>query len=271
MNTKHTHRHKTLKELTINSTYSLEATKFTLLPSPSKQLLEFLHFSIIDEGNHLHQCRRQTIRKERKRCYLEPWARAAEAHDGHSLRRSSIQLEVQQPLGEDHGVALVECRIIDVIGGGGDEAGADAALGDHKELGRGRVGVEGDDTPLSKVEASGGDAEPVDAGELADEGRGHRGLDEVGGVAGDAEAGEDEVGGGDGRLLLADVAGGCKIAGEFCDAEVCGMGGREEEEGKEEEEDGKHYCLILIPVFFIYELLPGERDYIEGPASWMGN
>lgn len=204
--------------------------------SSTKNRLQFLNLRIIKERRLLHQHRRQIVGKEREIRYLKSRVCAAEAGEGHRRPSAAVDLEMEQPLREHHQVPLEELLQVHLVRERRDEAGDDGSLHDEEELGGAGVGVEWDDAAGGEVEAGDGEAEAVEARVLGVEGRGDGGTDDVGGVSGGAEAGEDEVVGGDVGFGLAGVAGGAGREGEVGDAEVLhgGVGGGEEEEEREE-------------------------------------
>ncbi|CAL9067316.1 unnamed protein product [Musa banksii] len=242
---KSTKRHHWLSSLTHIAEHE-KHTKQILdisLAGSSENFLELLHLLVVEESDLLHQRRGQAVGKERKCGDLKPRVGATEAHECDGGDVPGIDLEVKLALREDHGVSLVERREVDIVGGG-DEASADGAFDDEKQLGATGVGVKGDDAVGGDVEAGGRHAESVDARELADEGWRHGGLDEVGSIAGHTETREDEVVAGDCGDFLARVTCRGIRGGEFADAEVLhkAIGSREEEE---EEEDAQRSCSTV--------------------------
>lgn len=108
------------------------------------------------------------------------------------------------------------------------------------------MSVERDDATKIDVESDGWYSEAVDAGELVGEGGGHGGFDQVGGISGGSETGEDEVFDCDGGFLFAGEAGGSNGKGEVADTVVGSEGGSEDGEGEEEEKNWKHGLSIFV-------------------------
>lgn len=116
---------------------------------------------------------------------METWARTAKARKSYGIGTTGIDLVVQQALREDHNVTLLQSLGVDSIGGG-DEAGGYGALDHQEHLVAAGVGVEWDDATGGKVETCQRNSKAIEARELSCECRGDGGLDDVGGVAGDA-------------------------------------------------------------------------------------
>lgn len=224
------------------ATNSTGERRTTNLTATAEDGLELLHLRVVQEGDLLDDGGRQVVGEEGVVGDLEAGVGAAEGDERHRRRLAGVVLVVQEALGEHHDVAGVQRPGVDGVGGGGDEPGGDGALGDEQELGGGRVGVERHDAADGDVQPRRGDTEPVHAGELADEGRRHGGLDEVAGVARRREAVVGEVAGADAGL--ARVPRRRVAAGQVGDAEILRQRHGREWQQEEGEEDGEHHhCL----------------------------
>jgi hypothetical protein len=256
-------------------------TKMAAPPSSAaaaEQRLELPDLQLIHDGDLAHDVRRQVVGEEREVQDHQAGVGAAVGGERHRRVVAEVVLEVQQALREHHEVALVQRLGEHLVRQGGDEAGGHGALDDEEELAAARVRVQRHDAARGEVDARGGDAEPVHAGEPGDEGRGQADVEGVDGRSGGGQAAVVEVVGGDGALGLARVAARRVAAGQVGDAEVLvqgegGEGQQQREEGHdgEEQEHGRfghgHRAIELATRSFL-QLQVGELD--QGTCTcWM--
>uniref|UniRef100_K3YJ58 Uncharacterized protein n=1 Tax=Setaria italica TaxID=4555 RepID=K3YJ58_SETIT len=193
---------------------------------------------LIDEGDLAHDVRPQGVAEERVWGDLQAWVGAAVRVDRDGGRVADVDLEVQQALREHEEVALVQRLGVGRVGLGADEADGDGSLDDEDELGAFRVGVEGHDSADADVDARGADAEPVQARDLLDVGRGQASVEGGEDRAGSGEVVGVEVVGVDESLGLARVAGRRVWEEQVGDAEVLGQS--EGGEGKKQQGEQGH-------------------------------